>query len=254
MAIGKKLNGTFRKFIEAQQMFFVATAAPEGRVNLSPKGLDSLRILDDNRIVWLSLSGSGNETAAHLLENPRMTLMFMAMQGNPLILRLYGTARVLQNLEMSGVPPEEVGDAALPWLETMVYDHRESDSFADGLDQLSQRAKAIGVKRARTLFEAAVSETKRRKNRAHAIVGLGDLLADQPGEADQAKARELFELAISEYDDTAAGERAVEMLAGLALRPGKPAPNFEASTIDGHSFQLSDYEGKVVLLDFYGFW
>ena len=93
MAIGKKLNGTFRKFIEAQQMFFVATAAPDGRVNLSPKGLDSLRILDDTRIVWLSLSGSGNETAAHLLENPRMTLMFMAMQGDPLILRLYGTAQ-----------------------------------------------------------------------------------------------------------------------------------------------------------------
>ena len=94
MAIGKKLNGTFRKFIEAQQMFFVATAAPEGRVNLSPKGLDSLRILDDTRIVWLSLSGSGNETAAHLLENPRMTLMFMAMAGDPLILRVYGEARV----------------------------------------------------------------------------------------------------------------------------------------------------------------
>ena len=94
MAIGTRLNRTFRKFIEAQQMFFVATAAPEGRVNLSPKGLDSLRILDDTRIVWLSLSGSGNETAAHLLENPRMTLMFMAMAGDPLILRVYGEARV----------------------------------------------------------------------------------------------------------------------------------------------------------------
>ena len=95
MGIGKKLNGTFRKFIQAQQMFFVATAAPDGRVNLSPKGLDSLRILDDNRVIWLSLSGSGNETAAHLLENPRMTLMFMALQGDPLILRLYGTAKAL---------------------------------------------------------------------------------------------------------------------------------------------------------------
>ena len=95
MAIGHKLNGTFRKFIEAQPMFFVATAAPDGRVNLSPKGLDALRILDDQRIVWLSLSGSGNETAAHLLENPRMTLMFMAMAGDPLILRVYGTARAI---------------------------------------------------------------------------------------------------------------------------------------------------------------
>ena len=95
MAIGQKLNGTFRKFIEAQPMFFVATAAPDGRVNLSPKGLDALRILDDQRIVWLNLSGSGNETAAHLRESPRMTLMFMAMSGDPLILRVYGTARAL---------------------------------------------------------------------------------------------------------------------------------------------------------------
>ena len=95
MAIGQKLNATFRKFIEAQPMFFVATAAPDGRVNLSPKGLDALRILDDQRMVWLSLSGSGNETAAHLLEHPRMTLMFMAMAGDPLILRVYGTARAI---------------------------------------------------------------------------------------------------------------------------------------------------------------
>ena len=73
-------------------MFFVATAAPDGRVNLSPKGLDSLRIMGNDRIVWLNLSGSGNETAAHLRENPRMTLMFCAFEGNAHILRLYGTA------------------------------------------------------------------------------------------------------------------------------------------------------------------
>ena len=95
MATGKQLNGTLRAFIEAQQMFFVATAAPDGRVNLSPKGLDSLRILSDTQIVWLSLSGSGNETAAHLRESPRMTLMFCAMQGDPLILRAYGIARAI---------------------------------------------------------------------------------------------------------------------------------------------------------------
>lgn len=93
MATGSRLNGTLRAFIEAQQMFFVATAAPEGRVNLSPKGLDALRILDDTRIVWLNLSGSGNETAAHLRDCPRMTCMFMAMVGDPMILRVYGQAR-----------------------------------------------------------------------------------------------------------------------------------------------------------------
>ena len=74
-------------------MFFVATAAPDGRVNVSPKGLDSLRVLDANRIVWMNLSGSGNETAAHLRETSRMTLMFCALTGPALILRTYGQAR-----------------------------------------------------------------------------------------------------------------------------------------------------------------
>lgn len=82
-----------RGFIERQPLFFVATAAWEGRVNVSPKGLDSLRVVGPSRVVWLN--GSGNETAAHLLDIPRMTLMFCAFEGPPLILRLYGSARVI---------------------------------------------------------------------------------------------------------------------------------------------------------------
>lgn len=83
-----KLNRSFRTFIERQTVFFVATAGPDGRVNLSPKGLDSLRIQSDTRLQWLSVSGSGNETAAHILQSPRMTLMFCAFEGDALILRL----------------------------------------------------------------------------------------------------------------------------------------------------------------------
>jgi hypothetical protein len=90
-----KLNKSFRAFIEEQVMFFVATAAPDGRVNVSPKGLDSLRIISDKKIVWLSLTGSGNETAAHMLQNPRMTLMFCAFKGDHMILRTYGNAEVI---------------------------------------------------------------------------------------------------------------------------------------------------------------
>lgn len=90
-----KLNTSFRAFIEDQIMFFVATAAPEGQVNVSPKGLDSLRIISDQKIVWLSLTGSGNETAAHLPQNPRMTLMFCAFKGDHLILRTYDNATVI---------------------------------------------------------------------------------------------------------------------------------------------------------------
>lgn len=82
-------------FIAAQHIFFVATAAATGRVNLSPKGMDSLRVLDPGRILWRNSTGSGNETAGHLRQDPRMTLMWCAFDGNPLILRCYGTARAI---------------------------------------------------------------------------------------------------------------------------------------------------------------
>ncbi len=95
MAIGQKLNRTLCGFIERQPLFFVATAASQGRVNLSPKGLKTLKIMDERRIVWLSLSGSGNETAAHLAESDRMTLMFCAFSGEAMILRVYGHAKVI---------------------------------------------------------------------------------------------------------------------------------------------------------------
>lgn len=84
-----------RTFIEDQQVFFVGTAARDGRVNVSPKGRDSLRVLGPNRVVWLNGTGSGNETAAHLLETNRMTLMFCSFGRESLILRLYGTARTI---------------------------------------------------------------------------------------------------------------------------------------------------------------
>jgi len=90
-----KLNQRQVEFIEAQPVFFVATAAAEGRVNVSPKGMDSLRVIGDRRIVWLNLTGSGNETAAHVAASGRMTLMFMALEGKAKILRVYGTATVV---------------------------------------------------------------------------------------------------------------------------------------------------------------
>ena len=84
-----------KAFIEKQKIFFVGTAAQDGRVNISPKGMDSLRILGKNQVVWLNMTGSGNETAAHVQENNRMTLMFAAFEGNPLILRIYGQAECI---------------------------------------------------------------------------------------------------------------------------------------------------------------
>jgi hypothetical protein len=95
--MGKKLEAIseqLKSFIENQKIFFVGTAAETGRVNISPKGMDSFRVINENKIVWLNLTGSGNETAAHLLRNNRMTIMFCAFEGKPMILRLYGQANI----------------------------------------------------------------------------------------------------------------------------------------------------------------
>ena len=88
-----KLNDKLVEFIQAQHLFFVATAGAEGFVNVSPKGMDSFRIVDSSTVTWMNLTGSGNESAAHVLENKRMTVMFCSFDKQPLILRLYGQAR-----------------------------------------------------------------------------------------------------------------------------------------------------------------
>jgi hypothetical protein len=90
-----EINDPFRSFIEQQKIFFVGTAAAEGRVNIAPKGMDTLRVLGPRRIVWLNLTGGENESAAHLRETTRMTLMWCAFHGNPMILRAYGNATVI---------------------------------------------------------------------------------------------------------------------------------------------------------------
>ncbi|SNR37720.1 pyridoxamine 5'-phosphate oxidase family protein [Lutibacter flavus] len=95
--MGKKLDKLTPElidFIKNQHIFFVGTAAEQGNVNISPKGVDSFRVLNDNKIVWLNLTGSGNETAAHLIKNDRMTILFCAFEGSPQILRLYGNAKI----------------------------------------------------------------------------------------------------------------------------------------------------------------
>ena len=91
-----RMEASHLAFILRQRVFFTASAAAEGRVNVSPKGLDTLRVLDAGRVAYLDLTGSGNETAAHLAATGRLTLMFCAFEGPPTILRLYGRGRVLR--------------------------------------------------------------------------------------------------------------------------------------------------------------
>lgn len=82
-------------FIEAQHMFFTATAPESGRINLSPKGMDTFRVFNPHEVGYLDLTGSGNEAAAHLQHQARMTIMFCSFSEKPLILRLYGKGRIL---------------------------------------------------------------------------------------------------------------------------------------------------------------
>ena len=96
-----KITTRLQKFIEAQKIFFVATAPNSGRINLSPKGMDSFRVIDENRVLWLNVTGSGNETAAHLLENNRITIMFCSYEGAPNILRLYGKGKEIKEGDTS---------------------------------------------------------------------------------------------------------------------------------------------------------
>lgn len=86
-----------RAFIQEQHLFFVATSplGSEGRINISPKGLDSFRVLGPNTVAYLDLTGSGNETAAHVSQNGRITFMFCSFDHAPNILRLYGEGRVI---------------------------------------------------------------------------------------------------------------------------------------------------------------
>src|SRR5690348_9615815 len=92
------IDDDLRHFIEAQHVFFVASAPldPKGHVNLSPKGLDTLRILDESTVAYLDLTGSGIETVAHVKENQRIVMMFCAFEGAPRILRLHGRGRVVE--------------------------------------------------------------------------------------------------------------------------------------------------------------
>ena len=82
-------------FICQQHLFFTATAIATGRVNLSPKGIDTFRILDDRAGAYLDLTGSENETSAHLLIDPRMTIMVCGFEQKPWIVRLYGQGKVV---------------------------------------------------------------------------------------------------------------------------------------------------------------
>ena len=176
------LNDSLMTFIARQKLFFVATAVANGRVNLSPKGMDSLRVVGDDRVVWLNVTGSGNETAAHVQVDPRMTIMFCAFEGDPMILRLYGNAKVIHPRD----PEWETLSARLPPLPgarqifDLTIDLVQSScgmavplfDYVEDRDQLNAWAEKKG--------DAAVRQYWRDKNRT-SLDGLPTHIEEKDG-------------------------------------------------------------------------
>ena len=130
----EKLSDDLIEFINHQKIFFVGTAANDGTINVSPKGFDSLRVLGPNHIVWMNITGSGNETAAHLSQNNRMTMMFCAFDRSPKILRLYGKAEA--------VHPR---DCRWTELEELFNPHPSARQYVDFSIELIQTSCGFGV-------------------------------------------------------------------------------------------------------------
>ena len=170
--MGKRFSAidpAHREFIERQHIFFNASACAQGHVNLSPRDVASLRVLDANRVVYLDLTGSGNETAAHLLADGRLTLMFCAFEGKPMILRLYGRGHILprHSAEYDALFASQFGGHETPGARQMVLLNVELIQTSCGMnvpffeyvghrDQLVQWAQVKG--------EAGLEDYRREKN------------------------------------------------------------------------------------------
>ncbi len=162
------LTPELQAFAMRQHVFFVATAPQQdGHVNLSPKGRDAFRVLAPERVAYLDLTGSGNETSAHLLENGRITIMFCAFEGPPLILRLYGQGRTVlkgsnewnellpQFTELPGARQIIVVD--LDRVQSSCGDGVPFMAFCSERDKILQWAESKG--------ESALSTYRHEKNR-----------------------------------------------------------------------------------------
>src|SRR3954452_8607296 len=116
-----ELDADVRAFIARQHVFFVASAplAADGHVNLSPKGLDTFRVLGPTTVAYLDLTGSGVETVAHLRENGRLTIMFCACGGRPRTPRLYGRGRAVEPTDPDW-PAASAGFPELPGVRSVI--------------------------------------------------------------------------------------------------------------------------------------
>jgi hypothetical protein len=179
-----QIDDALAAWIRQQQMFFVATAplSADGRVNCSPKGLDTLRILGPHEVAWLDLGGSGIETVAHLKENGRIVLMFCAFEGGPRILRLHGQGTAIErghpdfDTLLAGFPPP-------PICRNLVHIkvQRISDSCGWGVPLYDYRGQRDEIARAVAGKTPEQLRAKAAKQNRHSIDGLDGLDIDALG-------------------------------------------------------------------------
>lgn len=178
----ESLSDELTAFIGRQKIFFVATATAGGRINVSPKGLDTLRILDPRRIAYLDLTGSGAETAAHVRDDGRVTLMFCSFEAEPQILRIYGRGELIGHAAAAW-PDLAAGFPALPGARGIVVIAIESLQTSCGagvplFDYVGQRDELLDWLAAKG--RDGVEDYRRRKNRV-SIDGLSTGLVDEAG-------------------------------------------------------------------------
>lgn len=166
----EQIEPKLQSFIEAQKMFFVASAplGKDGLVNVSPKGVDgTLKVLGPKTVAYLDFVGSGVETIAHIRQNGRLTLMFCAFEGPPKILRLYGQGRVVERsdpefADLARRFPEQPGVRAVICLDC----HRIADACGFGVPIMSyQKDRTQLVDYAERKGPEGLQEYQEKKNR-----------------------------------------------------------------------------------------
>lgn len=165
----ERIEPAHHEFIEKQRIFFNASATAEGRVNVSPRDGAALRVLDANHVLYVDKTGSGNETAAHLLADGRLTLMFCAFEGAPMVLRLYGRGQILRRggTEYAALLASEFGDAEPPGARQMVMLQVETVMTSCGygvplFDYVGERTQL--TRWAESKGEEGLEDYRRQKN------------------------------------------------------------------------------------------
>jgi len=155
------------KFVADQPMFFIATATKEGRINLSPKGMDCFRVLSPTLCGYLDLTGSGNETAAHIKHDGRVTFMFNSFTRNALIYRIYGKGRVLRAGTSGYESLKDIFPTSLPGARQIILLDVESTqtSCGYGVPEMDLKAeRSTLIKSTEKLGEEGILEYQQKKN------------------------------------------------------------------------------------------